>query len=332
MLLISTPLQIFHLDPETQKIRILRTGDGYYYGISAKNGRMVLTHSGGYLQYFGENKSIRTIDHLIQPHQVEWIDDLVLVTNTGKNCVSVFDAKGNFIRDIYLNNIRSDDKNKGRLGNHFNSVHKVENRVFIVAHNYERSSEIWELTWPELEVIGSKYNGGAWAHNIWSGERGLVICDSKNGSLLDLISGKTIWRSGEDNQISRGLAVSDQYIFVGSSTWDKRKNRYWKTGGIWIIDRASLKTIDKIVLPGSGDIHEIRLVGLPDDCHNSQIISLNDLALIKQNSLIINWAYHIRKKYPLFRQDFFPISQLVRAFQLTNRGKRHFEHVRMQKK
>jgi len=325
LLLLSTPLQIILLDTDTQQTTLLRTGDGYYYGITSKDGAVVLTHTGGYMQYFRDGKSFRTIDHLVQPHQVEWIDGYLLVANTGKNCISIFDERGNLCRDVYLNDIEWDDKDKGRSGNHFNSVHRVKDRVYVVAHNYERPSEVWELTWPELDVLGSKSGDAAWAHNIWLGEWGMVVCDSKNGSLYDLTFNSTIWHSGEENALSRGMAVSDEYIFVGYSMLNERKDRYWKTGGVWIIERKTLKTIDKIILPGSGDVHEIRLVGFLDDCHNGHLISLSDLNSLKKNSIFIDWAYRLRSKFPIFQQDMFPMSQLVRACQLTNRGRRHLQ-------
>lgn len=157
----------------------------------------------------------------------------------------------------------------------------------------------------------------------------MVICDSKHGSLYDLTSNTTIWRSDEENALTRGLAVSDDHIFVGYSMLNERKNRYWKTGGVWIIDRKTRQTIDKIILPGSGDVHEIRLVGVPDECHNADLISLDDLSALKKGSVFINWAYQLRKKYPLFQQDLFLMSQLVRAFQLTIRGRRHFQRARL---
>jgi hypothetical protein len=321
-LLLSTPLHLFLLDVETHHATLLRTGDGYYYGITSKENRVVLTHTGGYLQYFDNRGVIRTVKHLLQPHQAEWVDNFILIANTGKNCISVFDEQGNFCRDVYLNHIKWDDKSKGRSGNHFNSVHRVGDRIYVVAHNYERPSEVWELAWPELEVLGSKASQAAWAHNVWPGEHGLVICDSKHGSLYDLNSQTTIWRSSEESVMTRGLAVSSEYIFVGSSMLNKRKDRYWKTGGVWVVDRTSLKTLDKITLPGAGDVHEIRLVDVPDACHNSEIISAKSLTVLQKRSVFIDWAYSLRKKYSLFQQDLFPLSQLVRASQLIIRGKR----------
>jgi hypothetical protein len=319
-LLISTPLHLFLLDPATGQISCLRSGDGYYYGITAKEGTVVLTHTGGYLQYFHDQaKPQITIKNLVQPHQVEWIDENVIVANTGRNCLSVFDEKGNFIKDIYLNSIREDDKEKNRQGNHFNSVHREGNRIYVVAHNYERPSEVWTLTWPGLDVIGSQGTGAEWAHNIWIGEWGMVICDSKNGSLNEVISGRTIWESKEKPVMARGLAVSKDHIFIGCSSINPRLERYWKDAAIWILDRTTLQPVEKLILPGGGDIHEIRLVGVPDACHNDQVLTLKNLAPLKLTSPIIQLAYQLRKSTPSLRRNFFPMSQVVRGAQMAQR-------------
>ena len=143
-----------------------------------------------------------------------------------------------------FNDIKQDYKDGGRPGNHFNSVHKVGDKVFFLAHNNGRPSEIRELTWPELRVIGVKQSNAFWAHNIWIGERGFVICDSKNGSLYELNSQKTIWRQpGESKLFTRGLCVSDEYIFVGYSQHSERKDRYWNNGGVWVLDRENRKIL-----------------------------------------------------------------------------------------
>jgi hypothetical protein len=324
-LLISTPLQILVVNPATKHSSILRAGDGYYFGITHKDGTIVLSHSGGYLQYYDpENRPVITRRHLIQPHQIEWIEDKVLVTNTGRNCLSVFDDHGKFCHDIYFNEVRWDDKNGKRSGNHFNSVHRIGERIFVVAHNYSRPSEIWELSWPELQIIHTIETSASWAHNIWSCEWGLLICNSKQRSLYDAISGKNIWQAGEEITITRGLAASEDYIFVGQSNYAERKERYWKSGGIWVIDRKTLKTLDRICLPGSGDVQEIRLVDIPDDCHNGQLFSLDSLSNIKKISPFIALSYELRKKYTFLQRNIFPMSQLVRAAQMAGRWQSSF--------
>lgn len=327
LLLVSTPLHILLVNAASGETSTLRTGDGYYYGITYKPGSLVLSHSGGYLGYFDGDSPRYTCDHLIQPHQIEWIDDQILVANTGRNCLSVFDGKGQLIRDVYLNDVHWDDKDKGREGNHFNSVHRSGERVYVVAHNYRRPSEVWELTWPELEVTTSRSSEAGWAHNVWICEGQLVICNSRAGTLYEVLSGETLWTANEEGVMTRGLAVSDDYVFVGRSQHHERKERYWKDGGIWILDRQTLTTLDKIILPGSGDVHEIRLVGSADECHNEYVISLEDVLSIESKSPFITWAYRLRKSNPALRRDLFPLSQAVRAVQMTTLWSRWFQRL-----
>lgn len=330
-LLISTPVHILLVDPSSGQTSTLRAVDGYYYGITYKQGTLVLTHSAGYLQYFNkEANPFQTSDHLLQPHQIEWVEDKVLVTNTGHNCLSVYDPYGNLCRDVYLNDITYDNKYEGKLGNHFNSVHKVDDQVFIVAHNYDKPSEVWELSWPELNVIDVKDTRTSWAHNLWLGEWGMVICNSKNGSLYEVSSGENIWQSNENGALTRGLAVSDDHIFVGYSSNTSREQRYWTDGGIWIVDRRTLKTIEKIPLPGSGEVQEIRLVGMPDVCHNDQVIPPDILPRIGKVSTLIALAYSLRKASPKFRRSFFPITTSVKGVQMTVRWKRSLKRSFLQ--
>ena len=324
-LLVSTPLQIFLVEENLSQVSILRSGDGYYFGITQKNDTVVISHSGGFLQYFRKNfQTARTSRHLHQPHQIEWAEDKILVTNTGRNCLSVYDENGGLERDVYLNEIRWDDKNLNRKGNHFNSVHKHGEKVFVVAHNYERPSEIWELNWPDLEVENIQVCDAGWAHNIWISDHGKVICDSKNNRLYNASKNETFWQSIEAGTLTRGLAVSDKYIFVGYSSFSERHDRFWKTGGLWIIDRNTQKTIKQIPIPGSGDINEIRLLDEADEAHNGCILKSEYLESIKSGSEIVNLAYNARKKYAFLQQNIFPISPIVRFVNIIPRWKYYF--------
>ncbi|MEW5871904.1 MAG: hypothetical protein AB1894_21730 [Chloroflexota bacterium] len=327
-LLVSTPVHILLVEPFLREVTLLRTVDGYYYGITHKNGTIVLTHTAGYLEYFNRGfGSIQTIDHLIQPHQAEWVEDQVLVANTGHNCISIFDSSGNLCRDVYLNEIKKDDKYRGQRGNHFNSVHRIGDRVFVIAHNYEKPSEVYELSWPELEIVGVKTTRAMGAHNLWVGEWGMVICDSENGGLYNVDSGEIFWQSKEDGVMTRGLAVSPEYIFIGCSRHFSRAHRYWSTGGLWIMDRKTLKTVEKINFPGSGDVHEIRIIGMLDECHNEEIIPLEILPSLRKASAVVDFAYWVRKTFPLFRRNVLPLSFVVKSAKMTVRWKRSIKRV-----
>jgi len=324
-LLISTPLQILLLDIDSHASTAIRTGDGYYFGITHHQGTMVL-NTAGYLQYFKtREKTKHTHNRLKQPHQIEWVGDLVLVTDTGSNSLAVFDSQARLVKRIYLNEIRQDDKDRGREGNHFNSVHRFGERVYVVAHNYERPSEVWELNWPGLEVVGKITTKAAWAHNIWFGENGLVICDSRNGGLYEVKTGDTLWKSSDAQAFTRGLAVSEELIFIGGSQYQERRERYWKSGKLWIVDRKTLRLLDEFPLPGSGDVQELRIVGQVDECHNGEIIGMSSLDAIRRRSPVVLSAYRLRQKYPALQRDIFPLSPLVRGVQYLPRWKKRLK-------
>jgi hypothetical protein len=122
--------------------------------------------------------------------------------------------------------------------------------------------------------------------------------------------------------MTRGLAVSEDYLFVGRSMYSERKTRAWQTGGLWIIDRKSLRTMDYIPLPGSGDVQEIRLIDHLDEAHNGQILTRQSIEIIQKKSQFIDWAYRLRKSYPSLQKDVFPLSQAVRFVQMLPRWRR----------
>lgn len=317
--LISTPLQILLLDLNSRTATVVRSGDGYYFGMTHHAGTLVL-NTAGYLQYFRTGaKNAHSLKRLKQPHQIEWVGDRILVADTGNNCLTVFDGQARLVKRVYPNEIREDDKDRGRKGNHFNSVHRVGERIYMVAHNYERPSEVWELSWPGLEVIDRHVTRASWAHNLWSGEFGLLICDSRNGGLYEVSSGKTLWKSADTHAFTRGLAVAQDLILVGGSQYQERRERFWKSGKLWVLDRKSLQLLDEISLPGSGDVQELRIIGQVDECHNGEVIALGSLKLIQRRSMVVQSAYNLRRKYPALQKDLFPISTLVRGVQFIPR-------------
>jgi hypothetical protein len=213
---------------------------------------------------------IQTPRRLLLAHQIEWTDGQLLVIDTGRERLSVYAADGSLIRDVPLGEQQWDHGPYGQLGHHFNSVHRSGDRVWIVAHNHDRPSEVWELSWPELELVEIHATGTEWAHNVWDGALGLVICDSGRGSLYEMHSGETIWRSDENRTVSRGLAVGEHHLFLGRSEFADRGERLTNDGGLWVVDRTTLRTVEQFRFPGSGCVNEIRLLDGPDECHNGE--------------------------------------------------------------
>ena len=287
MLLITTPLQLLLFDPEQGTTKRLRDGDGEYFGVSWDRHGPVLSHSNQ------DNESLRSIEDyraapkgtltflrpgrepittaptLVQPHQIECVDELVLATNTGRNCLTVFGADGALRRHVRLNDVLWDRLDDGATGNHFNSVHRHGDRVYVVAHNHERPSAVHELTWPALQPVCVHESRASWAHNVWIGEHGIVVCDSKDGSLLAVEQGRTLWRPNETDVITRGLAVTPEHIYVGRSGHGTRGERVRNDGGLWMVERKTMRTVASFLFRGSGCVNDLRVLNAPDECHGS---------------------------------------------------------------
>jgi hypothetical protein len=276
-------------DSQSGDLTELRCGDGEYYGMTWRRDAVLVGHSRveneGLLTHEDAAAAVRgdiagyaangrvlaqTPRRLLLAHQIEWTGERLLVIDTGRERLSVYAAEGSLIRDVALGGQDWDHGPRGQLGHHFNSVHRSGDRVWVVAHNHDRPSEVWELSWPELELTGIHATDTEWAHNVWDGALGLVVCDSGRGSLYETWSGETIWRSDENRTVSRGLAVGDDHLFIGRSEFADRGERLTNDGGLWVVDRATLSTVEQFRFPGSGCVNEIRLLDGPDECHNGE--------------------------------------------------------------
>jgi hypothetical protein len=238
---------------------------------------------GDVASYAGGGVLARTPQRLLLTHQIEWTADRLLIIDTGRERLSVYGAEGTLIRDVALGELGWDRGPGGQLGHHFNSVHRSGDRVWIVAHGHHRPSEVWELSWPELEIVGVHVTRAAWAHNVWDGELGLVICDSYSGRLQEARTGQTIWAAGENGAITRGLAVNSTHLFVGHSEPGDRGERRVNDGGLWMIDRATLTTTERFRFAGSGCVNEIRILDGHDECHNDEPFDDHMLAGLSNN-------------------------------------------------
>lgn len=170
-----------------------------------------------------------------------------------------------------------------------------------------------------MEVVDILSSNATWAHNICSFDSGLIICNSKDGSLYELFSGETIWKANENDSLTRGLAVAGDYLFIGKSKKADRKDRKWMTGGVWIIDRKSLRTLDFLEMPGSGEVYEIRVIGSLDDGHNNEVIKAETISAITRVSQIVTSAYQLRRTHPAYQRDWLPLSIAVRSVQMAER-------------
>lgn len=326
MLLLATPLQILQCDETTGRLRLLRAGDGEYYGLSWGEQGPLVSHSGldnetllthedyarppsGYVSIHaaqGERRTrLESPAGLVQPHQIEQAGEHFVATNTGRNCIAVYDLEGNLVRERRLAEKLWDVNPDGSKGNHFNSVHRKGERLWVVSHNFDQPSSVWELSWPELELVRLHQTSARWAHNCWVGEHGPVVCDSRHGGLLAVETGETIWKAPEEMAITRGLAVVGDRIYVGRSGYAPRFARKHNDGGLWVVDRKSLSTLASYVFPGVGCVNEVRGCDGLDEAHVETPFDASWLARIERAPPAERLAYELRRRpraYERFRK------------------------------
>ncbi|OGW56189.1 MAG: hypothetical protein A3D21_03720 [Nitrospirae bacterium RIFCSPHIGHO2_02_FULL_42_12] len=317
-LILSTPLSIYLYDLTKARLSTLTTGMGEYSGISWDNSAIYLAHSNidnaslkteqdyrnsnkGYVRSYSNNGHFIISNGLSMPHQI-LSDSLgrLLITNTGHNCILVTEIEKKKQSVCKLNDIDCEVINGIKVGDHFNSLYELNDSLYIVAHNNNRKSVIWELDLSSLKVKKTYDTQAEWAHNIFICEHGMIICDSRNGSLYEIISGETVWKADEPFVITRGLAANDDYIFVGRSEYGNRLSRRWSDGGFWILDRKTLKTLNLVKFKKTGCVNELRLINSKDDCHNAPLIGMEEIKHI----ISIPPFNNMRKKFGYLNYKF----------------------------
>lgn len=290
--LVATVGYILLVDLDTKDVAVLESERSEYYGISwwENSKSLVLSHSGlsnnlmydlndyiksekGYLS-FGNAHSAQ---FLSQPHQIFCApDDIVITTNTGRNCITLYNHKNGFYKDIRINDIYWDRLSvEDTCGEHFNSVFLKNDKLYVLAHRYTKISNVLVFSYPDcilLEKYVTNYVSGL--HNIWvDNNQNMIACHSEMGALYEVKSKEHIWQTACENSYLRGLAVSTDYLILGDSNRTKRDNRKYVQSDLWIVDRKTLSTVDYMSLGRYGAVHEIRLVDVADEAHHNHPFS-----------------------------------------------------------
>jgi hypothetical protein len=310
--LVSTPRFLLLVDLDSGRVEAVESNRPEYYGISWFPGssELVLSHSGlnnatlvdivslassevGYLSR-GEEK---TEAFLSQPHQILCAHDgKAVVTNTGRNRVQVvdFEIAGQYL-EAGLNPVRWDRFGPdGPYGDHLNSVFLRDDKLYVIAHGFKAGSQLLTFAYPKLRLLSaSKVPRATGMHNIFVEDDGLMFgCNSEVGGIADLQTGRRLWTSGSPIY-TRGLAVSDSSYFIGESEVAVRENRSSCLSGIWVVDRPTLKTRDYLPLGPYGQVHEIRLVDVPDFAHHGTPLA-GGVASIKSRLFTVMRAERLR--------------------------------------
>jgi hypothetical protein len=291
LLLLSTPNGIWHFDSQFEELRRLSAGRPEYYGISWNDGGLVLSHSlddnalpwisgdadrqdrFGICCQHAIAHEIASPRELLHPHQIECADERVVIANTGRNAIALWHPASGVLVNTHLVASRWDGLEPGTISLHLNSVHVQDRLLYAVAHNGSLPSGVWVYRWPDMELHAVFSTSTRWAHNAWhSGAlAGLLICDSKAGTLHCVDYGEAVWTASTPATLTRGLAATPDVIVVGLSEFTPRAERATSNGGFAIIDRTSFRTVTEYWFEGIGNVHEVRVLSEPDECHTSRM-------------------------------------------------------------
>jgi hypothetical protein len=288
-LLVACPHQLLLVNTRDHSVAVVEENRGGYYGISwtTDGSELVLAHSGirhdfgdSIEEYMDSEKgylSVGTrsgVEGIAAPHQLVCDEQWIILTNTGRNALTVVRRDDLFYKHVWIDSARWDRKGKDRFtGKHFNSVHRHRDKLYLLAHNFKSGSLVAELSFPELQLLRWIPTHAYQAHNLWMLPTGeLLTCNTMQGSVIEATTGRIVWKAEGLNQLTRGLAAAEDRIYVGMSQLAARFARKATDGGIWVLDRSTWSPLDLIPLPGAGNVHEVRVIDAPDDCHHGHIL------------------------------------------------------------
>ncbi|MDZ7804193.1 hypothetical protein [Thiohalophilus sp.] len=292
-LFVSTSNGIFSVNPDTESIRHVlkrkhtsglfsRRAKGYFGICNYANNKVMAASK----EVMGTTKSNKpTSDcklHLIFPdtggyeylasvydvhdvHQIEYYDGFVFLTDTGKNRIVVYDLEKQIVKG-YL------DIGKRRFDiNHVNAV-KVFNGILYIGLNYaEPNSKILLLHMASLEVALDCSDimdivdvitipGCFHTHDLVECDDKLLVCSSADARLVDAYTGRQLWAY---ESWLRGIAVTENHVWVGQSVHAKRRKRHSKklAGYLHKLDRNTFEFQGTVTISKVGQINDMVYAG-----------------------------------------------------------------------
>jgi len=218
------------------------------------------------------SKIIAHIQDVHDVHQMAIKDDLVFITDSGKNRIPVYDLNSkDKVTMINIGDKREDI-------NHVNALHIFSEYLFVGLNNRgEKNSEILKISLKDC--FGSdRYQVNALekaevlsledithSHDIeLYGEKFLVSCSHK-GDVYTVPGSELLLHIGN---WTRGLALGENTLWVGSSEQSNRKNRHKESidGEVSIFDlMPPNKLLKKIKLVSAGQVNDILLLNESPD-------------------------------------------------------------------
>lgn len=196
-------------------------------------------------------------------HQLAVIDGLLCILDTANQAILRYRLDGTPVDAKYPFPVAANtDSSGGYL--HINAIAKVGDRIAIMLHNGKAVPEKQsELAWLDTDwkLLSRHSIPGHCCHDIVEDEQGVLW---HSGSMAgELISSDGRRAKITDRLMTRGIAITDDTIVVGKSTFGPRQLRDQLGGGITILDRQ-LRPLAEIALAGSPtDIVAIQAMATP---------------------------------------------------------------------
>ena len=235
--------------------------DGHFFGVTVRDGFVYCfrtvslaeaednPNQGRLLRYPYRDGELGTPEILVEGldyngHQVAFFDGSFWLVDTGNQQILEFDAGWNRT----AHRIGPAVARRGPDDAHINSFHGRDDRIFLMFHNGHRKmpSEIVEFD-RDFAEIGRTALPSTGCHDVVPLEDGtLLYCESVRGRIA--VAGGTAHKI--DELYTRGLAVGDHEIAVGSSLYGARASRTLLPGFVTFLDRA-YERIARVLLPAA---------------------------------------------------------------------------------
>ena len=241
----------------------IHEGFGLYYGLTWDKDKIYVSYRGTSANSPAErferiailDGNYNQIGHVpgVFPaiHQILYTRDKLYVTATHIDAVCSVDAAGQ--RTVH------DWVGHGMDVHHINSMFDSGSHFWVCYHNLdgrstvEKKSQMVKLV-PSLSAVEEVHSMGKSSHNVFVDAKYIYTCNSTAGSLMrkDRQSGQL--ESMAIGGWARGLAVTDDYILVGSSNRGAPELRDLGSLTVHMLDRETLQSVDERVFADFGGI------------------------------------------------------------------------------
>ena len=188
------------------------------------------------------------IDELADPHDVLFAEGGFVVVSTTTNTVLWLSESGEVVR-------RWKAPGEGDAW-HLNSLGRIDDRLIVSAFGRFESHRRWAFEETrdrgfvfDLET-GEELLGGLWCpHDPHKVNDGWIVCNSAACELAEFDErGKLLRRLALDGW-ARGLALGDEFLFVGQSASRTEEGAYGDAAAIVVVDRDSWRIEEHVPMP-----------------------------------------------------------------------------------